>query len=244
MPDLQVFQYLHTPIRLQLDVNNCPWWVAQDVAGALSIANVRKRLARFPDDEKGVAQGYTLGGTQEVLTVNEPGLYRLIFASRTAEAEAFKHWVFHEVLPSIRQTGAYQISTLQAELATLRQDHATLRESVPAKYTHGPASGLWKKYAREIAAFLDARDTFQFGEFLAALGLPVRDNRHALALRWKLLHHGWAPSIPRTLSLLQQANGMPLVTQEWMFTGWCLGRAKRISRNVARAESRVAAHAR
>jgi hypothetical protein len=39
--------------------------------------------------------------------VNEPGLYRLIFRSRKREAEKFKTWVFAEVLPQIRETGAY-----------------------------------------------------------------------------------------------------------------------------------------
>ncbi|MDR0759387.1 MAG: hypothetical protein LBF74_04670, partial [Treponema sp.] len=41
------------------------------------------------------------------LTVNEPGLYRLIFQSRKPEAEKFKTWVFTEILPQIRRTGAY-----------------------------------------------------------------------------------------------------------------------------------------
>jgi hypothetical protein len=39
--------------------------------------------------------------------VNEPGLYRLIFQSRKPEAEKFKTWVFTDVLPQIRRTGAY-----------------------------------------------------------------------------------------------------------------------------------------
>jgi hypothetical protein len=42
-----------------------------------------------------------------MLFINEPGLYRLIFKSRKPEAESFKTWVFTEVLPSIRKTGAY-----------------------------------------------------------------------------------------------------------------------------------------
>jgi prophage antirepressor-like protein len=40
-------------------------------------------------------------------TVNEPGLYCLILRSRKPEAQVFKRWVTHEVIPSIRKTGQY-----------------------------------------------------------------------------------------------------------------------------------------
>ena len=45
-----------------------------------------------------------------VETVNEPGLYRLIFMSQKMEAKQFQRWVLHEVLPSIRRTGRYEAS--------------------------------------------------------------------------------------------------------------------------------------
>ena len=69
----------------------------------------------------------TLGGEQEMTIVNEPGLYSLILRSRKAEAKAFKRWVTHEVLPSIRKTGAYlspAISDRQIEalITTLEQE--------------------------------------------------------------------------------------------------------------------------
>ena len=42
-----------------------------------------------------------------MLTVNESGLYSLIFTSRKPEAKRFRKWVTNEVLPAIRQTGRY-----------------------------------------------------------------------------------------------------------------------------------------
>jgi hypothetical protein len=42
-----------------------------------------------------------------MLHVNESGLYALILTSRKPEARSFKRWITHEVLPQIRQTGAY-----------------------------------------------------------------------------------------------------------------------------------------
>ena len=47
---------------------------------------------------------------QEMMIVSEAGLYSLILRSRKPEAKAFKRWVTHEVLPSIRKTGAYLLS--------------------------------------------------------------------------------------------------------------------------------------
>ena len=39
--------------------------------------------------------------------MNEPGLYHLVLCSTKPEAKAFKRWVTHEVIPTIRKTGAY-----------------------------------------------------------------------------------------------------------------------------------------
>ncbi|MFQ8889279.1 MAG: Bro-N domain-containing protein, partial [Bilophila wadsworthia] len=48
-----------------------------------------------------------LGGEQQMLVISEPGLYSLIFRSRKPEAKAFKRWIIHEVVPSIRKRGLY-----------------------------------------------------------------------------------------------------------------------------------------
>jgi prophage antirepressor-like protein len=88
-------------------IENDPWFVAKDVCDTLGLTNHRKAVGDLPENEKGVTTGYTPGGKQKMLTVNEPGLYRLVFQSRKSEAEKFKAWVFTEVLPSIRRTGMF-----------------------------------------------------------------------------------------------------------------------------------------
>lgn len=42
--------------------------------------------------------------------VTEPDLYRCIFQSRKPTARKFQDWVFNEVLPSLRTTGAYVVA--------------------------------------------------------------------------------------------------------------------------------------
>jgi len=96
-------------LRVHVDSEGFPWWVGADVCAALEIANNRDALGGLPESEKGVEIIDTPGGRQNMLTVNEPGLYRLIFRSRKPAAEAFKNWVLHEVLPQIRRAGRYEI---------------------------------------------------------------------------------------------------------------------------------------
>lgn len=106
--NLTVFAFEGNTVRF-VGTAQKPEWVAQDVCSVLGIKNARDTLADFEPDEKGVAIVYTPGGNQEMLTVTEPGLYRLIFKSRKEVAKRFQRWVFHEVLPSIRKTGSYAL---------------------------------------------------------------------------------------------------------------------------------------
>lgn len=84
-----------------------PWFVAADVCRALGLGNSSKAIMPLDDDEKGITISDTLGGKQEMTTINEPGLYSLILRSRKPEAKAFKRWITHEVIPAIRKTGGY-----------------------------------------------------------------------------------------------------------------------------------------
>ena len=85
-----------------------PWFVAADVCRALDVVNSRDAVARLDVDEKNtvVLTDGTPGNPQKTI-VNEPGLYTLILGSRKPEAKAFKRWITHEVIPTIRKTGAY-----------------------------------------------------------------------------------------------------------------------------------------
>lgn len=84
-----------------------PWFVAVDVCRALDLTNNRMAMIRLDDDERGVSSIDTLGGNQNMQVVNEYGLYTLVLGSRKPEAKAFKRWITHEVIPSIRKHGAY-----------------------------------------------------------------------------------------------------------------------------------------
>ena len=107
MNELQIFKsHEFGEIRTTIQ-NGEPWFVAADVCKALDIENNRKATNRLDDDEKGVTLSDTLGGKQKLTIVNEAGLYSLVLGSRKPEAKAFKRWITHEVLPTIRRTGGY-----------------------------------------------------------------------------------------------------------------------------------------
>ncbi|ATO38724.1 phage antirepressor Ant [Geobacillus thermodenitrificans] len=102
----QVFTYGETQVRTIIK-NGEVWFIAKDVCSVLDIKNSRDALGRLDEDEKGVVLTDTLGGKQQMLCVNEAGLYNLVLRSRKPEAKQFKRWVTHEVLPTIRKTGGY-----------------------------------------------------------------------------------------------------------------------------------------
>lgn len=115
MNELQIFSYEGNEVRT-IQKDGQPWLVLKDVCGALRIENYRNVAARLDDDEKDVHLVDTLGGKQEMVVINESGLYNALLRSDKPEAKQFKRWVTHEVLPQIRQHGAYLTSNKLEEI--------------------------------------------------------------------------------------------------------------------------------
>lgn len=132
---LQVFYNESENVSVRTKViNGEPWFVGKDICDLLGLVNSRKSLQALDEDEKGVTNGYTLGGNQELTVINESGLYHLIFISRKPEAKSIRRWVTGTVLPSIRRTGSYSISNDRPE--------STKRLPLP-KFR--PYFGQWKE---------------------------------------------------------------------------------------------------
>ncbi|MEU1284970.1 BRO family protein [Kitasatospora sp. NPDC005856] len=161
-----------TAVRVTV-INSEPWFVAADVAMVLDLGNPRSSLALLDDDEKGVHTMDTPGGPQQMVTVSEAGLYSLILRSRKPQAKAFKRWITHEVIPSIRRTGSYAVAPVvpmlpsPRELAALviaeadRADAAEARvlELEPKALAHDTylSVGSGDRLVREVAKLLGWR---------------------------------------------------------------------------------------
>jgi len=86
-----------------------PWFVGKDVAEVLGYSKARNAILAHVDteDKKDAPIQGDLGGTQNMIIINESGLYSLILSSKLPNAKAFKRWVTSEVLPAIRKHGLY-----------------------------------------------------------------------------------------------------------------------------------------
>jgi len=106
---LQVFDSQEFGSVRVLAIDSEPWFVAKDVCDALGLSNHRSSIALLDDDERGVHTVDTPSGEQDMAIITEAGLYSLILRSRKPEAKAFKRWVTHDVLPTIRRDGGYMV---------------------------------------------------------------------------------------------------------------------------------------
>lgn len=107
---IQVFENPEFGEVRTLAIDGEPWAAAIDVAKALGYKEPQKAIRTHVDPEdKGVSKMDTPGGNQDVVIINESGLYSLILSSKLPKAKAFKRWVTSEVLPTLRKTGSYSV---------------------------------------------------------------------------------------------------------------------------------------
>ena len=119
---IQTFNFGVNEVRTAIKDGGDVYFCLTDVADVLAISRSSDLLQVQKDfvknetpknrgtlDPKGVEKipTPTNGGVQQLIYVNEPNLYRVIFRSNKVEARQFQDWVFNEVLPTIRRTGSY-----------------------------------------------------------------------------------------------------------------------------------------
>lgn len=88
------------------EIEGKPYFCGSDVARALGYARPNDAISAHC---RGTVKHSTpiSGKMQEINFIPEGDLYRLIVSSKLPSAEKFERWVFDEVLPTIRQHGAY-----------------------------------------------------------------------------------------------------------------------------------------
>ncbi len=143
MKNLQrVFNYHESQVRT-ITKDGEQWFVAKDVCVILELGDTHKAVERLDDDERSlIPVTDSLGRQQEMYVINEPGLYSLIIGSRKKEANEFKRWITHDVIPALRRTGMYQVApnstestALQAarQLLLVAEDHGKRIETVETR---------------------------------------------------------------------------------------------------------------
>ena len=114
MGELQIFKNEEFGEVRTVEIEGKPFFCGSDVAKALGYSEPHKAVTRHCRDDgmKRTPIADSLGRVQETVFIPEGDLYRLIVSSKLPTAEKFEHWVFDEVLPSIRKHGLYATDEL------------------------------------------------------------------------------------------------------------------------------------
>ncbi len=148
MTELQIFENPEFGRMRGLEIDGEPWFVGKDVALMLGYKNPQEAVRNHVDEEdKGVSEFLTPGGTQNLPIINESGLYSLILSSKLPGAKRFKRWVTSEVLPAIRKHGEYiqpgaEPRLTKALIAAMEETIAAQKETIS---TQKLAMSLLKK---------------------------------------------------------------------------------------------------
>lgn len=187
MNDLQIFSSPEFGQVRTVEIDGTPWLVGADVATALGYKNPRKALADHIDPEdKGVTKRDTPGGEQEMLIINESGLYSLILSSKMPKAKAFKHWVTGEVLPALRKNGVYETVKAQQHIEQLETTNAQLNMAIQNV----------SSAKAELADIINLRNDF----------IKHRDNYKARFLQAKADYGKMCDNLRQAESLVAQAQ--------------------------------------
>lgn len=187
MNDLTTFSNPEFGQVRTVEINGTPWLVGKDVAIALGYKNPQRAIRDHVDTEdQGVTKTVTPSGEQEMLIINESGLYSLILSSKMPKAKAFKHWVTSEVLPAIHKTGVYETVKAQQHIEQLEATNAQLNMAIQ-NVSNAKA---------ELADIINLRNDF----------IKHRDNYKARFLQAKADYGKMCDNLRQAESLVAQAQ--------------------------------------
>lgn len=136
MNDIQIFNNPEFGEIRTVIIDGEPWFVGRDIALNLGYAKPQNALKDNVEEGDARKQGIPDSNNhiQQMVVINEAGLYSLIFGSKLESAKKFKKWVTSEVLPSIRKTGQYGQAqlpqTTDGKIALLAQGHVELKAEI------------------------------------------------------------------------------------------------------------------
>lgn len=139
----EIFSFEGNNVRTSI-IHGDPWFVAADVSSVLGYPAAPQMTRILDEDEKGMQNVHTLGGAQEMLVINESGLYSAILRSRKPEAKIFKKWVTSVLLPGIRKKEFVHVSEIPISEGVMVQVMAMRRdlEEMKALMIRGGAPAL------------------------------------------------------------------------------------------------------
>lgn len=208
--ELQVYKNAEFGSVRTTTIGGQPYFVGKDVAGILGYANTRKALIdHVAEEDKGVTKCDTLGGKQDLVIINESGLYSLILSSKMPNAKKFKRWVTNEVLPAIRKHGLYATDDLIANpdlaiaaFTALKEEREKNKELIAAVAIGQQQIAEMKPKATYYDVVLKCRDAVNISVIAKDYGwsaMRMNEYLHEKGIQFKqgdiwLLYQKYAPN--------------------------------------------------
>ena len=173
MNELTVFNNeLFGEIRT-MTIEGEPWFVAADVCRALELSNPTIATNRLDEDERAK---FNLGRQGDGTIINESGLYSLVLGSRKLEAKAFKRWITHDVIPTIRKTGGYVNDTAQFVESYFGQLEPSQKHALTMMFEESKRMSAQLKEQAPKVLFANAVETAHNSILIGDLAKIIRQN--------------------------------------------------------------------
>lgn len=165
MNDIQIFNNSEFGEIRTIEINGKPYFMANDIARALGYASPKDAVTRHC---KGATNHryLTAGGEQDAKFIPEGDIYRLTIRSTLPKAEEFESWVFDEVIPTIRQTGSYNLPQTYSEALRALADQAEKAEQLRLENSE------MKPKAEFFDAVAGSRTAISLGDVAKVLAYP------------------------------------------------------------------------
>lgn len=140
------------------------WFVAQDVANVLGYRDANDATRGVEDDEKDTQTLCTPGGNQEMLVINESGLYSIVLSitkrnkERYEKAREFKRWICGTVIPALRKDGAYIQDEEKVANNEMSEDEFVLKAMTILQSKVERLTKERDEYKGEVRQFLDTEN--------------------------------------------------------------------------------------
>lgn len=171
-----------------LDEDGKVLFCGNDVAKALGYTNPRDALNRHCRCvvKRDVPHPQSHDKTIEMSFIPEGDIYRLAAKSELPGAEKFESWIFDEVLPTIRKTGAYQLNQVKVEpdpaaMKRAELDRAKFLVEIADRYTGNYHDVMMAYAVKEVTGTFalplpkcESGRTWSATEIGAALGVSAQ----------------------------------------------------------------------
>ena len=185
----EIFNFNGRDVRTVI-VNNEPYFVGKDVAEILGYTNPRQALKNHVDeDDKGVSKCDTPGGKQDLVIINESGMYSLILSSKLPQAKEVKRWVTSEVLPTIRKHGLYATDQLLNDPDLAIAAFQALKDERAKVVKLEAKLALAQEQARYFDIILESKGAVRVTQIAADYGMSAKKFNailHDLGVQYKV----------------------------------------------------------